>query len=149
MSSVWTVLQIHAIWLPSYFKSLLSCHLFQVPNPDPPVILVLPRMERRNYNTGLGVSVAVIKYHDKRLGKQRVYFSLQFYITVHHWERSGQEFKGRNLQAGTQEKARRNAAYRLAPCLAQSDFLYAPVPPAHGWHHSQWAGLGPTTSITN
>jgi hypothetical protein len=48
------------------------------------------------------LSIAAIKHHDqKQCGVERVYFSQQFHITVHHWGRPGQELKqGRNWCRG-------------------------------------------------
>lgn len=57
--------------------------------------------------------MAVIKYQDKRLGKQR-FISASSYISQSITGRGQGRNKGRNLQAGTQE-ARRSAAYWLAP----------------------------------
>lgn len=38
------------------------------------------------------VGIAVVKHHDqKQLGKGRVYFSLQFYITIYHGRKSEEE----------------------------------------------------------
>jgi len=40
------------------------------------------------------VSIAVTKHHDqKHAGEERVLFCLHFQVIVHHWRKSGQEFK--------------------------------------------------------
>lgn len=79
------------------------------------------------------------KDHDhKQLGKERVYFSLQFNITVHHWEKTGQK-----LMLGSQ----RSAMYWFAPhgLLSLSYWTQDCLPKGDTTH----SGLDPSTLIIN
>jgi hypothetical protein len=63
----------------------------------------------------LGVSVAVIKHHgQKQLGKERVYFSIQFHITVYHPWKPGQELKQQESDA---EAGKTAVNWFAPPCL--------------------------------
>lgn len=92
----------------------------------------------------LKVSAAVIKIHDqKQLGKERVYFSLQFsnYTPSLREVRTGPQSK--NLVVRTEGKTSEKCC--LLACslwLAQPAFLYT-----QKWYRPQWGGALPT-SIT-
>jgi hypothetical protein len=75
------------------------------------------------------VSIAVIKTNQKPLGQERVYFSLQFPITVHHCGKSQQELRqGRNLEAGTDAEAMEGGV-----CLLACPWLAHGLPMACPW----------------
>jgi hypothetical protein len=53
------------------------------------------------------VSIAVLKPYDQKQVDNKSLFSLDFHITVHHWRKSGPEFKlGKHLETGADAKAR-------------------------------------------
>ena len=92
----------------------------------------------------LKVSAAVIKIHDqKQLGKERVYFSLQFsnYTPSLREVRTGPQSK--NLVVRTEGKTSEKCC--LLACslwLAQPAFLYT-----QKWYRPQWAGHCPHQSL--
>lgn len=61
------------------------------------------------------VSNAVRKHHDQnQLGKERVYLSVDLYITVHHQGKSGQELKqGGEWKQGLMPRPLRGSTYGL------------------------------------
>ncbi|XP_076412618.1 uncharacterized protein LOC121824298 isoform X3 [Peromyscus maniculatus bairdii] len=57
----------------------------------PPPTGILTRASRRGRQSRETLSIIVIKHHNqKQLEEQRIYFSLEFHITVHHQRKSGQ-----------------------------------------------------------
>jgi hypothetical protein len=93
------------------------------------------------------VSIAVIKHHDqKQPGQERVYFSLQFHTTDHHWGKSGQELRQELIQ-----RPWRNTAYRLAPhgLLSLLSYTIQDHQPRDGTPHSELSPLPLTTNQEN
>jgi hypothetical protein len=79
------------------------------------------------------LSVAMIKHQGQsNFGKERVYFSFHFHITLHSITvRAGTQ--GTNLEVKLEAEA-------MKWCwlgLAQLAFLQYPGLPGHGWHHPQ------------
>lgn len=77
----------------------------------------------------LSFSVAGMKHQDqKHLGKDGVYFRLQFAVRYPGKSRGGT--KHRNLEAGTKAEVTEEG-------FAQPAYLYHPKLSSEGWHHPQ------------
>ena len=86
------------------------------------------------------ITTAVMKHHDQSNSERKGVYDLHFHITVHHWKKSGQEYKqGRNLLAGADVQAMEGCWLLACPSYRTQDHQ-----PRVG---STYNELGPPTSV--